>query len=84
VRRGGLRRSALRRKAGGDVFGALDFIRISFVKDALVSALFRDDLGAGLGRIAVGLLWILIWPQTAFWAESHSTASPREVVIAHN
>jgi hypothetical protein len=42
------------------------------------------DVGAGLGRIAVGLLRVLILPQPAFRAESHSTASPREVVVAHN
>jgi hypothetical protein len=75
---GNVRRSlrnfrALRRQTGGDIFRAFNFIRVSFVKDALVAALFRDDVGARLRGVPVGLLRILA--ESALGAEAHSTAA---------
>ena len=81
VRHDGFRRRALRRQAGGDVFGALDFLDVAFFKQAFVAALFRDDFGARLRGVAVGFL--RVGAETAFGLETHSAAAPREVVIAH-
>src|SRR5665213_2293670 len=68
-------------QASGYVFGAFDFVRVALVKDALVATLFGHDLGARLRRVAVGFQRIR--SKTAFWAESHSTASPGKIIIAH-
>jgi hypothetical protein len=69
------RRRALRRQSCCDVFRALDFDVVAFFKKALVAALFRDDFGARLRRIAVGLLLVLA-AEPAFRTETHSTAAP--------
>ena len=73
IRRWGFRRS-LGRQAGGDVFGALDFVRVPFFKHMLGAALLRHHVGAGLDGFAVGFL--LGWAEAAFGAETHSAAPP--------
>jgi len=55
---------------------------MAFLKDALVAALFADDVSPRLDGFAVGLLVSRI--QAAFGLETHSTAAPREVVVAHS
>ena len=45
--------AAFRRQAGGDVFGAFNFLRMTFFKQAVGTALFADHVGAGLDRLAV-------------------------------
>ena len=49
-------RRSLRRQAGGDVFGALDFVRVPFFEQVLGAALFAHHVGAGLDGVAVGFL----------------------------
>ncbi len=72
---------ALRRQAGGQVFRAFNFGRVAFFKNALGAALFAHRVGAGLDGVAVGFLRVLA--EAAFGAETHSAASPREIVVAH-
>jgi len=60
IRRFVFRRS-LRRQAGGDVFGALDFVRVPFLKHVLRTALLSHHVGASLDGFAVGFL--LVWPK---------------------
>ena len=48
--------SAFGRQTGGDVFRALDFLRVAFFEQAFVAALLADDVSAGLGGFPVLLL----------------------------
>ena len=73
--------SALRRQAGGDVFGAFDFVRVAFFKHALGAALFAHHVGARLGGFAVGFLRVVA--EAAFGAEPHAAAAPRKIVVTH-
>ena len=67
-------RRSLRRQAGGDVFGALDFVRVPFFEHMLRTALLRHHVGASLDGFAVGFLLGLA--EATFGAETHSAAPP--------
>src|ERR1017187_6266823 len=71
-----------RRQAGGDVFGALNFVQMTFLKQPVGAALFVDHVGAGLHSLAIGLL--VSGVQAAFGLETHSATASREVVVAHS
>ena len=75
-------RRAFGRQAGGDVFRAFNFVQMTFLKQAVGTALFADHVRAGLDRLAVGLL--VSGVQAAFGLEPHSAAAPREVIVAHS
>ena len=78
--RGGFR-FAVGRQTGGNIFGAFDFVRVTFFKQTFLSALFGDDVGARFHGVAVGFL--LRGIQAAFGLEPHSaTASGK--VVTHN
>ena len=72
----------LRRQAGGDVFGAFDFVRVPFFEDVLRAALLRHHVRAGLDGFTVGFL--RIGAEAAFGAETHSAAAPRKIFITHS
>jgi hypothetical protein len=77
----GFRRS-LRRQAGGDVFGAFNFVAVPFFEHMLGAALLGHHVGAGLDGFAVGFLRALA--EAAFGAEPHAAAPPRKIIIAHS
>ena len=78
----GLRGQALGRQAGGDVLGALDFVRVAVLIDLLRRGRAADGLGAGLGGVAVGLL--LAMAQAAAGAEAHAAPAPGKISVTHN
>ncbi len=80
--RSGLGR-AFRRQAGGDVFRALDFLRVPrAVIDLVLRRFVADGLGAGLGGVAVGAVGIGV--QAAAGPEAHAAAAaPGKISITH-
>jgi len=66
---GFVRRHALGRQAGGDVFGAFDFVRMPVLIDAVVDRVVLRCLDARLCRFLVRALHM---PKPAGWAESHA------------
>ncbi len=67
-------RRSLRRQAGGDIFRALNFVRVPFFKQPLRTALFAHHVGARLAGFTVGFLRGLA--ETALGAETHPPAPP--------
>jgi hypothetical protein len=76
-------RNAFGRKPGGDIFGALDFVRMPMFIDLFLGST-AHDFGAGLGGLAVRSLLLAV-SQPAGRAETHSApATPGKISVTHN
>jgi hypothetical protein len=52
---------------------------VAFFKNTIRSALFRNDVGTRLGRVAICFLAA----ESAFGTETHSAATPRKIIVTH-
>ena len=76
-----VRGGAFGRQAGGDIFGALDFLRVAMIVNLFRRRRAADGFGAGLGGVAVGALRLAV-SQPAAGAETHSAAPAPEKFLS--